>query len=179
MRMQANEGVSLRIIACACESMRLHALDCMCMRSTLPVVEVHVCPVTLVWCPALILLRLCVVDVEVLHPGHEPGRAIRDVDSRLQPSRAARPWRRSRRCTSSRRRSTPRCATRTAPSRRNPSTSWRRRWAARPTSPRSCRSWAGSFCSCRHENACKCIHMHTNANECKRINMNADECIHE
>jgi len=67
-------------------------------------------------------------------------------------------------------------ATRTAPSRRNPSTSWRRRWAARPTTPRSCRSWAGSFCSCRHENACKCIHMHTNAYECKRMQTDTYEC---
>ena len=39
----------------------------------------------LVRSPALLLLWLRVVDVEVLHPSHEPGRAIGDVDSRLQP----------------------------------------------------------------------------------------------
>ena len=45
-------------------------------------------------------------------------------------------------------------ATRTAPSRRNRSTSWRPSGAARPSTPPSTRRWAGcSSTSCRHENA--------------------------
>ena len=56
----------------------------------------------------------------------------------------ARPWTRSRPCPPSRRRSTPTCATRTAQSRPPPSASSRPRWAARPSTPRSFPSWAGS-----------------------------------
>jgi hypothetical protein len=83
-------------------------------------------------------------------------------DSTRSSSLAARPWTRSRPCTSSRRRRTLMCATRTAQSRRNPSP----RWAARPSTPRSFPSWAGCSCSCIHENACEGTHIHTNAYEC-------------
>jgi hypothetical protein len=53
------------------------------------------------------------------------------------------------------------CATRTAQSRRNPSPSSRPRWAARPTTPRSCPSWAGCVPA-----AAGMRRMHTYAYEC-------------
>jgi hypothetical protein len=75
-------------------------------------------------------------------------------------------------------RSTLKPATRTAPSLRHRSTSWRPSGAARPSTKPSTRSWAGcSSTSCRHENACKCIRMCTNAYEYMRMHRNARECI--
>jgi len=88
--MHVNASKRRRINANQCMCIRLHAPACVCMRSiatasTLAIVEVHVCPVTLVRCPALLLHRLRVVDVEVLHASHQASGAVRDVHSRLQP----------------------------------------------------------------------------------------------